>query len=117
VPTWLRGELSAKTSEQRESFYRGLNYIAHDIAKVNCTDARICAVLSGDMHHYSRYSGQGPQFITAGGGGAFLHPTHQLPTRIDLGWMGQTQQLSLETEPGRTTRPRRAIPPVIQNLA
>lgn len=105
VPTWLRSELSARNPEQRESFYRGLNYIAHNIAKNNCTDSRICAVLSGDMHHYSRYAGQGPQFITAGGGGAFLHPTHQLPTRIDMGWMGQTQYLSLETEPGADHAP------------
>jgi hypothetical protein len=110
VPTWLRAELTARSPEQRQSFYRGLNYVAHDIAKNNCTDARICAVLSGDMHHYSRYSGQGPQFITAGGGGAFLHPTHQLPKRIEMGWMGQTQHLSLETGPGPDHAPATGNP-------
>ena len=41
-------------------------------------------VLTGDSHHYSRYfepRGEGAepvQYITCGGGGAFLHPTHQL---------------------------------------
>ena len=39
-------------------------------------------VLTGDSHHYSRYSEDGRlQYITAGGGGAFLHPTHQLTDR------------------------------------
>jgi hypothetical protein len=33
--------------------------------------------IAGDLHHYRRHtSPQGIQKITAGGGGAFLHPTH-----------------------------------------
>ncbi len=33
--------------------------------------------LTGDLHHYRRYTSQtGRHLITAGGGGAFLHPTH-----------------------------------------
>jgi hypothetical protein len=41
-------------------------------------------VLTGDSHHYSRFvepraDGQEPiHYITCGGGGAFLHPTHHL---------------------------------------
>lgn len=47
--------------------------------------ADIPIVLSGDTHHYSRYSGNdGTQFITSGGGGAFLHPTHQLQSKVKL---------------------------------
>lgn len=99
VPTWLRAELSEKSPEKREVFYRGLDYIAH-IAKNECKKPIIRAVLSGDLHHYSRYSGLDAQFITAGGGGAFLHPTHQLPAGIDLVWTGKKQRLCLETEPG-----------------
>lgn len=36
--------------------------------------------LAGDLHHYRRHSSDGEriQKITAGGGGAFLHPTHHL---------------------------------------
>jgi len=30
VPTWLRAELTARSPEQRQSFYPGLNYVAHD---------------------------------------------------------------------------------------
>ena len=35
-------------------------------------------VLSGDSHHYVRYQEEGRDYITCGGGGAFLHPTHKL---------------------------------------
>lgn len=43
----------------------------------------LAVVLAGDSHHYARYQPkagtQAPQRITCGGGGAFLHGTHQLP--------------------------------------
>lgn len=42
---------------------------------------RLCAVLTGDSHHYSRFVEGDRNYITAGGGGAFLHPTHQLADR------------------------------------
>ncbi len=58
--------------------------------------AKICAVLAGDWHHYSRYSDAEAataaadrlniQFITCGGGGAFAHATHGLKPSIDLRW-------------------------------
>ena len=38
---------------------------------------RIVAYIAGDLHHYRRHEDPaGVQKITAGGGGAFLHPTH-----------------------------------------
>jgi len=52
---------------------------------------RLVATLTGDLHHYSRYeehkkSDDGIEYInhliTAGGGGAFLHPTHNLPQTL-----------------------------------
>jgi len=39
--------------------------------------------LAGDLHHYRRHtSSDGRQKITAGGGGAFMHPTHTNLDRI-----------------------------------
>lgn len=35
-------------------------------------------VLSGDSHHYAHFQEDQRHYLTAGGGGAFLHPTHQL---------------------------------------
>ena len=43
-------------------------------------------VLTGDQHHYARF-GAGDEsvtLITAGGGGAFMHPTHKLPTSVNI---------------------------------
>ncbi len=66
-------------------------------------------VLSGDTHHYSRYAGDDgvTQFITSGGGGAFLHPTHPLAPTIDVNresdgfsWLGgKVKRLTLGTDP------------------
>lgn len=39
-------------------------------------------VLTGDSHHYCRYEEGGRPYIVCGGGGAFLHPTHQLRDKI-----------------------------------
>lgn len=42
-------------------------------------------VLTGDLHHYVRYeSTEGVQRITAGGGGAYLYATHEMPKDIAL---------------------------------
>lgn len=60
-----------------EPAFTNFAYLASlaDLAKRN---HRLCVVLSGDSHHYSRFVEGDCQYITAGGGGAFLHPTHQL---------------------------------------
>ncbi|MCA1844032.1 MAG: hypothetical protein LC792_12785, partial [Actinobacteria bacterium] len=47
--------------------------------------ARVMLSLSGDSHHYAHYEGlDGTHKVTAGGGGAFLHPTHPLRAELDL---------------------------------
>lgn len=53
---------------------------------------RICAIIAGDWHHYSRYVGvrNGLNLITAGGGGAFLAPTHHLKETLTVSWNGET---------------------------
>ena len=64
--------------------------------------------IAGDLHHYARYrkaSGVGTgQKITSGGGGAFLHPTHNLLTQLHL----NKEQPTL---PCPTGRPPRATEP------
>ncbi|WP_156952034.1 hypothetical protein [Bradyrhizobium sp. WSM1743] len=70
---------------------------------------QIPIVLSGDTHHYSRYSGNDgvTQFITSGGAGAFLRPTHQLEDNMVLdpkdgnkSWLGsRVTELKLKTKP------------------
>lgn len=48
------------------------------------TGAQVRLLVSGDMHHYARYTGPDRQLITCGGGGAYLYPTHKLPGRIEV---------------------------------
>ena len=55
------------------------------------TGVHIGAVIAGDWHHYARYFAHelDVHFITSGGGGAFLHPTHVLKNAISVRWPEQ----------------------------
>lgn len=81
APGWQYEEKLAKAAN---SNIRALAAIVEDAG------AKVCTVLSGDAHHYSRYYSKqlGLSLITAGGGGAFLHPTHQLHNTITYKWQG-----------------------------
>ncbi len=49
-------------------------------------DGQIKLYLAGDLHHYRRFEsedGNRIQKITAGGGGAFLHPTHDFNKNLE----------------------------------
>jgi len=79
-PAWLdQGEESATDAN------RNLSYFVREIVEKHGGCVRV--ILSGDLHHYSRYEDRhGDQLITAGGGGAYLSGTHQLPDQVaDLG--------------------------------
>lgn len=73
--------------------------IVADVARSG--HARVCAVLSGDTHHYCRY--YNPELnlnlITAGGGGAFLHPTHQLSPEVGFTWDGAEHKFTMRCKP------------------
>ena len=93
-PTWVYASLSGDhDADQRlrffirkilkgedDNYYNGKNEHLH-----------VTTILTGDLHHYSRYEtttndqGQKTQLITAGGGGAFMHPTHMLKKTIGQG--------------------------------
>ncbi|MGZ9243048.1 MAG: metallophosphoesterase [Candidatus Binatia bacterium] len=63
----------------------------------------IAVFIAGDLHHYRRHEAadQCTQKITAGGGGAFLHPTH-------AGWRGKKLDNIVEKDLGdeETANPR-----------
>jgi hypothetical protein len=57
-----------------------------DEAVISPPGAQLAVTITGDLHHYSNYSlqdGVEPK-ITAGGGGAYLSPTHPLPPTRSL---------------------------------
>lgn len=101
VPTWITADY--KEPKLRKAFKRGINCIATEILKKICPTAKIYAVISGDLHHYSRYTNadSNVHFITAGGGGAFLHPTHHLKDKIyNITWQKNTTPLMLAKKNG-----------------
>ncbi|MBI1843288.1 MAG: metallophosphoesterase, partial [Actinobacteria bacterium] len=63
--------------------YAALDYLVRKL--IEPFGARVLLMLTGDSHHYAHYVGDdGSHKVTAGGGGAFLHPTHDLPETITL---------------------------------
>ncbi len=90
-PSWVY-QLKKKTGKK---LGHNLQYFEKEMMKNSeGKDLKFVLSLSGDLHHYSRYATEDNQHhkITAGGGGAFLHPTHNLPKEIS--W--KDQKLSLK---------------------
>jgi hypothetical protein len=95
VPTWTELERDAHA-------YRNLAFIERSLLRPYGIDLKL--TLAGDLHHYTRYTHQGSaggegdtsddgdaglasspsHKITAGGGGAFLHPTHDLRRDVEI---------------------------------
>ncbi len=80
--------------------YRNLAYFERKVIRPR---GKVMLTLTGDSHHYARYEdGAGAHKITSGGGGAFLHPTHDLPEEVSI---------SVEdTEPPQTYVLRKCYP-------
>jgi hypothetical protein len=78
-PSWLLADLQGQDEE--ENFFK-ITTIARK------RGARVVAVIAGDWHHYNRYYAHelDIHFMTSGGGGAFLHPTHVLRNAISVRW-------------------------------
>jgi len=72
------GRKSAEVTSDRD-----LQHLEREI--VELAGGRIALYLKSGRHYYCRYEEEGGprQLITAGGGGAFLHPTQHLPERSD----------------------------------
>jgi calcineurin-like phosphoesterase family protein len=86
-------------AETKAASFRSLDYAAQLANNAKLPDGKtskgfkIVVALSGDTHHYARYeSGFGTQFVTSGGGGAFLHGTHSLRSAITLDWLKRPSQ-------------------------
>ncbi|MEV6925490.1 metallophosphoesterase [Dactylosporangium sp. NPDC051485] len=80
--------------------YDSIDYFIRTIIAPTGADVRL--MISGDLHHYARYSRPERELITCGGGGAYLYPTHELPEQISV--------------PPVRTRVRSASAPRIFNL-
>lgn len=94
-PSWHHGAAAGSTAAYPNNLQKLLN-MAID-------EATVCAVIAGDLHHYSRYFGTetGVNLITSGGGGAYLAPTHALNSELMVPWRNRTHHFTLRSDPGR----------------
>jgi hypothetical protein len=74
-PSWVQ-------AREKPSVYDTTDYFLRKI--VAPTGADVALMLSGDLHHYARYTGTGRHLITFGGGGAYLYATHELPKQVTV---------------------------------
>ena len=91
-PAWVYQMIDRKnTSYRRLRFFEEVFITGDKYQLKNGKKFRLVATLTGDFHHYSRYcetktwddgTTYTNQLVTAGGGGAFLHPTHNLPQTL-----------------------------------
>ena len=75
VPAHPIGNMSIRVIPRRNT---GPCHILSVSRPRRCKGHQLKLLLSGDSHHYARYHEKDLNFITCGGGGAFLHPTHNL---------------------------------------
>jgi hypothetical protein len=74
-PKWVK-------AADKPDTYDAIDYFIRTILAPTEADVRV--LVSGDLHHYARYSRPGRELITCGGGGAYLLGTHQLPEQITV---------------------------------
>lgn len=69
-PAWLCAQV--RPPGQRSYLENNLDFLQDQVL-----GKKVSVFLAGDIHHYRRHANaEGRQKIIAGGGGAFLHPTH-----------------------------------------
>ncbi len=87
-PAWIYKEEIKKDTSYKRLKYFVEQYITDGIASCEKRKFKLVAILTGDLHHYSHYLSQDTtkppiHFIGAGGGGAALQLTHNLPKTLD----------------------------------
>jgi hypothetical protein len=78
-PCWVYHETKGRKGR---SAYDNLEELERSV--IRPTGARVVLNLTGDLHHYCRYQYEERHKITAGGGGAYLYPTHRMPKKLHL---------------------------------
>ena len=90
-PSWAYAEMNtwqerhaARREKDKEEVYNNLGHLEKTIVHRYGHD--IAVALAGDAHNYTRYRDEASdqQRIVAGGGGASLFPTHDMPERLVL---------------------------------
>ncbi len=91
-PAWVYQAISTnKVSFERFNFFVNRYFKTKSVSDPVIASKKLglVTVLTGDLHHYSRYEenlsdGTTINYFTAGGGGAFMHLTHMLPDKLTV---------------------------------
>ncbi len=91
TPSWVR----------ETNGYKNATALLASIGELlTATGGKLRLILAGDIHHYARYESADREtdkgdltLITAGGGGAFMHPTHVLPSNAAISWQHKDRQI------------------------
>jgi Calcineurin-like phosphoesterase len=93
MPVWIERHPSGEA--------RNLAFVERELVP---PDVEVILTLTGDEHHYARYGDpkgspeHGGVKVTAGGGGAFLSPTHNLPMHVSVPIHGGDSRVTLNCE-------------------
>jgi hypothetical protein len=80
-PSWTKVEDGVPLDKQPDS-YKNLQYFKDEVIP---DGVDVPVTVTGDLHHYCRYhADDGTHLITAGGGGAYLFPTHTQHETLDI---------------------------------
>jgi hypothetical protein len=80
-PSWTKVKDGVALKHQPDS-YKNLRYFQDQAIPEGVS---VPVTISGDLHHYSRYhTDDGSHLITAGGGGAYLFPTHTQRETLEI---------------------------------
>ncbi|MFG1605520.1 metallophosphoesterase [Actinoplanes sp. NPDC049265] len=74
-PTWVKAATKPEAYDAVDYFIRTI---------LGPTEAHVRLLVSGDLHHYARFTGEDRELITCGGGGAYLLGTHTLPAELTV---------------------------------
>jgi Calcineurin-like phosphoesterase len=99
-PAWVYDTLQEKNESYKRLKYFESNFIRNYKNRIG-KKFELVATLTGDLHHYSRYCVEEGAFekkhlITAGGGGSFLHPTHNLPETLLKNDLNENKEYKLK---------------------
>lgn len=82
-PSW-----SYQEYQKDDKPYQNLKFFKDRYALKGDKKLKFSLILAGDLHHYVSFrekNSENPKWrITAGGGGAFTHPTHQIPNSLNF---------------------------------
>jgi hypothetical protein len=83
-PVWVYQEY-----QRDDKPFKNLDFFLNRYTKKKDKTIDFRLVLAGDLHHYTSFKSSSENNsnwkITAGGGGAFTHPTHQIPKKLTMG--------------------------------